>query len=231
MTSSDGTIARFKAEAAARKMPIIAVDWNVTIVGFWNRAIYTPAGISRHLFQLPETTPVQVLIPIDVPAPYQVQHDGLTVVVGADRLVVQPALCNFARLAAALGIGRRALEHLPRTPLVAAGINVRFKSDGPVACLEEVTANAWDERLSDQNLEIRERTVTRAIRRNNGRINVSVSQKENRTFIVGLNFDLQSDDVQQLQTWLSISEVDLRREVDSIICNTLRMPLEEVRYG
>ena len=212
-------------------MPITAEDWNVNIVGFWNRAIYTPAGISRHLFQLPANTPVQVLIPIDLPAPYQVQHEGLTVTVGGDRLVVQPAQSNFARLAAALEIGRRALDHLPRTPLIAAGINVRYKSDGPVAVLEEITASTWDERLSDQRLEIRERTVTRAVRRDNGRINITVTQKEDQTFFLGLNFDLQSDDVQQLLAWITIPEADLRREVERIIHNTLGVRREEVIHG
>jgi len=212
-------------------MPITAEDWNVNIIGFWNRAIYTPAGISRHLFQLPANTPVQVLIPIDLPAPYQVQHEGLTVTVGSDRLVVQPVQSNFARLAAALEIGRRAIDHLPRTPLLAAGINFRYKSDGPVAVLEEMTASAWDERLSDQRLEIRERTVMRAVRWDNGRINVTVSQKEDQTFFVSLNFDLQSDDVQQLLAWITIPEADLRREVERILYNTLGVRREEVIYG
>jgi hypothetical protein len=212
-------------------MPITPEGWNVHIVGFWNRAIYTPAGISRHLFLLSENTPVQVLIPFDIPAPYQVQHEGLTVTVGSDRLVVQPTQSNFARLVAASEIGRRALEHLPRTPLVAVGINVRYNSDGPVEVLEEIIASAWDERLSDQRLEIRERTVTRAVRRDNGRINVTVTQKEDRTFFLGLNFDLQSDDVQQLLAWITIPEADLRREVERILYKTLGVRDEEVIYG
>jgi hypothetical protein len=212
-------------------MPITAEAWNVTIVGFWNRAIYTPAGISRHLFRLPANTPVQVFIPIDLPAPYQVQHEGLTVTVGGDRLVVQPAQPNFARLTAALEIGRRALEHLPYTPLVAAGINFRYKSDGPVAVLEDVTASAWDERLSDQRLEIRERTVTRAVRHGNGRINVTVTQKEDLTFFLELNFDLQSDEVQQLLAWITIPEADLRREVERILYYSLGVQREEVTHG
>jgi hypothetical protein len=67
-----------------------------------------------------------------------------------------------------------------------------------MAVLEEITASAWDERLSDQRLEIRERTVTRAVQRDHGRINVTVTQREDQTFFLSLNFDLQSDDVQRL---------------------------------
>ena len=230
MTVAD-TCAKEEDTRLRQEMPIKAEDWNVTIVGFWNRAIYTPAGISRHLFQLPANTPVQVLIPIDLPAPYQVQHDGLTVTVGSDRLVVQPAQASFPRLGAAMEIGRRAFEHLPRTPFVAAGFNVRYKSDGPVAVLEEITTSAWDENLSDQRLEIRERTIARAVQRGHGRINIAVTQKEDRTFMLALNFDLQSDDVQRLRDWITISEADLRCEVERIVYETLRVRREEVAHG
>jgi hypothetical protein len=212
-------------------MPITAEEWNVQIVGFWNRAIYTPAGISRYLFELPQNTPVQVLIPIDLPAPYQVQHDGLTVTVGSDRLVVQPAQSTFDRLATALEIGRRALNHLPRTPFVAAGFNVRYKSDGPVAALEDIVANPWDERLSDLRLEIRERTVARAIRWGDGRVNVTVTQKEDQTFTLELNFDLQSDEVRRLLAWITITEADLRQQVERLLYNSLGLRREEVNHG
>jgi hypothetical protein len=211
-------------------MPIKPEDWNASIVGFWNRAIYTPAGISRHLFQLPPNIPVQVLIPIDLPAPYQVQHEGQAVTVFPDRLVVAPVRPGFATLAAALEIGRRALDDLPRTPLLAAGINVRYRSVGPVAALEEILANPWEERLSDLRLEIQERTVARAVRRSNGRINVTVTQKEDQTFFLGLNFHLQSDDVAQLRAWIDVSADEMRREVERILYNSIGVPREEVTH-
>jgi len=211
-------------------MPITPIDWNVNVVGFWNRAIYTPAGISRHLFQLPPTTPVQVLIPIDFPAPYQVQHEGQTVVVAVDKLVVTPVRPSFTGLATALEIGRRALDHLPRTPLLAVGINVRYRSDGPVPALEEIMANSWDERLSDSRIEIRERTVARAVRRGNGSINVTITQKEDQTFLLGLNFDLQSDDVAQLRAWIDLSADEVQRETERILFESLGIRREEVTH-
>jgi hypothetical protein len=212
-------------------MPITAEDWNVTLLGFWNRAIYTPSGISRHLFLLPPTTPVQVSIPIDLPAPYQVQHEGQTVVVSSDRLVVTPVRPTFASLASALEIGRRALDHLPRTPLVAVGINVRYKSDGPVPALEEVAVNAWDERLSDLRLEIQERTITRAVRRDKGRINLTVTRKDDQTFLLALNFHLESDDVAQIRAWIDVTAIDLQHEVERVLYNSLGVRQEEVTHG
>jgi hypothetical protein len=212
-------------------MPITAGDWNITIVGFWNRAIYTPAGISRRLFRLAATTPVQVLIPIDQPAPYQVQHEGLTVSVGSDRLVVQPDRASFEGMVSAMEIGRRALDDLPHTPLLAAGFNLRYMSDGPVGALGEITANDWDKRLSDEGFVIQEWTVTRSVRRQNGRINVTVTQKEDLTFSMLLNFHLQSDDVSRLRAWIDIPAADIQREVEHILQKGMGLQADEVTYG
>lgn len=205
-------------------MPITAENWNVQLIGFWNRAIYTPAGISRRLFQLPQNIPVQVLIPLDFPAPYQVQHDGLTVSVGGDRLVVHTDRANFEGIAAAMEIGRRALDDLPRTPFIAAGFNLRYTSDGMVSSLDEIVGNAWDNHLSDEGLAILERTVTRAVRRQNGRVNVTLTQKEDLTFSLLLNFDLQTDDVAQLRAWIDGDAANIRHEVERILYNTFGVP-------
>jgi hypothetical protein len=212
-------------------MPLTAEDWNVQVVGFWNRAIYSPAGISRRLFLLPPNTPVQVLIPIDLPAPYQVQHDGLTVIVGSDRLIVQPDRANYARIVAAMEIGRRALDDLPQTPFVAAGFNLRYKSDGPVAVLEGIVTNVWDNRLSDEGMVIQERTVTRSVGRQNGRVNVTIAQKQDLTFTLQLNFDLQSDDVAQLRDWINVTAANLQHEVARILHNSIGLQATEVIHG
>lgn len=213
------------------EMPIHPHDWNVIVVGFWNRAIFTPAGISRHLFLLPQATPVQVLVPIDLPAPYRVSHEELTVTVGSDRLIVEPAEPTFVGLAAAQEIGRRALAHLPRTPLLASGINVRYRSEGPVPALEAIVASAWDERLSDKGLEIMERSITRSVRRRGGKLNVTVTLKEDQTVALALNLDLQSDDVERLRAWIDVSADDMRHEIGRILYDTLGVRREEVTDG
>jgi hypothetical protein len=212
-------------------MPIIAEDWSVQVVGFWNPSIYTPAGVARHLFKLPDATPVQVLISIDRPAPYQVQHDGLTVMVGNDRLVVQPDRANFEKIVAAMVIAQRALDDLPRTPFIAAGFNLKFRSEEAVPALVEITAHDWDNKLSDEGFTIQERSVIRSVRRENGRINVTVTQKEDLTFTVVLNFDLQSGDVKQLRAWIEVAAANIQREAERVLHNSMGVRKEEVRYG
>jgi hypothetical protein len=52
-------------------------NWDVVIVGFWNRAILTPNGIAKRLFKLPEGSGIEVLVPVNSLEPSQVKHNGI----------------------------------------------------------------------------------------------------------------------------------------------------------
>ncbi len=45
------TIRQARRPETGDGMPLTPVDWNVAIVGWWNRAIFTPQGIAQHLFR------------------------------------------------------------------------------------------------------------------------------------------------------------------------------------
>ncbi len=44
-------------------MPLEPGEWNVVILGRWNRAIPTPQGIASRLFQLPPETEIGIEVP------------------------------------------------------------------------------------------------------------------------------------------------------------------------
>jgi hypothetical protein len=48
--------------------------WSVVIIGRWNRAILTPAGIAKRVFGEPETKLMDVEVPLDGLSPYRVRH-------------------------------------------------------------------------------------------------------------------------------------------------------------
>ena len=60
-------------------MNINPFDWNVVIVGYWNRAILTPAGVGRRLFGLEEGNPVLVEVPMNGLGPHRVKYSDLTI--------------------------------------------------------------------------------------------------------------------------------------------------------
>ena len=45
-------------------MPLEPYDWNVVLLGHWNRAILTPQGISERLFQLLSETEIGIEVPM-----------------------------------------------------------------------------------------------------------------------------------------------------------------------
>jgi hypothetical protein len=212
-------------------MPIIAESWSVVVVGFWNRAIFTPAWIGQNLFGLGPDTPMQIMIPMDVPGPWKVIYQDLTVTVTRDRVIIEPTRSNFDGIMAASLIGRKALDELPRTPVVAAGLNLRYKSTDSVRALDRITASEWDGRLADNGLAIEGWTVARSLRLGSGRINVTITREGDAVFTVELNFHLQSNDRDLLKNWLSVSKDDLQGQVERIINRTVGIRPEEVIYA
>ncbi len=177
-------------------------DWNVVVVGRWNRAILTPSGIAFRLFDLPKGTPVKVAVPLDSYGPYQVEHNGVTVTAGSDRLMVAAVEPTFNNLEEAKIVAARAIEKLPETPFSAAGINVRYQSTEIVGDLAKVTRHDTDSKLTDKDHEILARLHQRTIRWEEGKINISVDQQPDNNYTIQFNFDLTMEEWDKLQAWL-----------------------------
>jgi hypothetical protein len=208
-------------------MPIIPQQWSVVIIGAWNRAILTPSGIATRLFLLPVGTAVQVLVPLDAVAPYQVRHNDITVVASSDRLLVHPEASTYEGLASAMEVVRRALDDLPRTPMSAAGYNLRFKSEGPVEVLTRLLTHSCDDEFSDAQYFIQERELGRTLRHGNGRIKVSVTQEEDLSFSLLLNFDMQTSDVAHIRQWVNEHPDTIRQHTERILFQCLGLNRED----
>lgn len=219
------------AETEDWKMPITPEDWSVVIVGYWNRAIYTPAGIARRLFKLDPSVPVEVLVALDGPLPYKVKHANQTVTVGSDRMLINPDSQTYEALVGAMEIGRRALDDLPLTPFSAVGYNLKYRAREPVYELIQLTAHAADDRLSDEGFEIQERAIVRSVGWRCGRIRISVAQQQDQSFQVLLNFELQSDDVQKIRAWIDVNPETIKHEVEKILYNYFGLKMEELAHA
>lgn len=224
-----GSVGVFVFDGCWCPMPIVVPsDWSVVVVGFWNRAILTPAGIVRRLYGLPEDTPVEVEVALDAIAPHRVKHDHVTVMAGSDRLIVSPDICNYATLDTALRVARTALRSLPETPVLAAGFNLKYKSERHIESLAAVTAHNWDERLSDEGYTIDSRLINRALNWRDGQIRVSVAQEPDLSFSIALNFDLRSNSADRLHDWLAVPIRDVQEQTERILYRCLDLMPEEI---
>ena len=213
-------------------MSLIPAEWNVVVLGYWNRAILTPSGIATRLFGLDTGTPVEVLIAIDTVAPHQVKYKGLTVVVGGDRLIVLPEKRDFQELQRAKEIAGRALTDLPATPVIAAGINVKYSCREPMEALQDVTRNEWwDTQLSDKKYEIKGRSLSRSLGFGDGQINFSVTEESKGTFVVQFNFHRESrNNVPELRSWLTTPIDHIESQVNRVLFDCMKLSKKDIEH-
>lgn len=211
-------------------MAIEPRDWSAIVIGHWNRAILTPAGIVRRLFGLPETTPVEVEIALDAFLPYRVRHGMVTVTAGSDKLHVQPVRFNYAALAESMRVASEALRELPETPVFAAGFNVNFRTVDDAELLTAVTSHQWDDRLSDEHFAIDSRSITRSLVWGEGRIRVTVAQEADASFLIQMNYDRRSTSAGELRAWLGRPVEEVREKTERILTRCLGLALGDIRY-
>lgn len=210
-------------------MAITPHDWSVVIVGQWNPAILTPSGIARRLFQLDQSTPVEVAISLDAIAPPRVTHAKINVIAGKEHLIIHPTQSSYQELSRAMAIGVQAIKSLPETPLQAAGVNVRFTADPQLESLQAIMESATlDSYISDKGLEISGRTIARAINWGDHKINFSIEGTPAGAFEILFNFEVQSTEgfrhIDLLQTDLS----KIRNQVNEFISECLDIDPEEL---
>jgi len=201
-------------------------DWNVVIVGYWNRAILTPAGIGRRLFGLEEGTPVLVEVPMDGLGPHRVKYSDLTVTAETGRLVVHADIPKYDLLDRARKAAILAMKSLPETPLIAAGFNVRVRIKDPSDELLTSLTSGLDNALSDAGFEIYSRSLRRKLKFKDGTLNLDVEEGDD--FRVIFNFDRQSSKKEDLIAWLQLPVAEIEDVVSSVFEKVLRTKLEGV---
>lgn len=202
-------------------------EWNVVVVGRWNRAILTPSGIAKRIFGLKEGTPVEVYVPIDAIGPYQVKYDSIVVTAGSDRLILQPDEATFDLLEKAKRHAVTAINELPETPFTAAGINIRYMTKDTLQPLVDFTAHESDSRLSDEGLNIVGRSNRRSVKWNDGQINISVNRQEDESYRIEFNFHRQSTEREELEAWLKTSIEELEAISNTLLKDYIRIDPEE----
>ncbi|HAJ78740.1 MAG TPA: hypothetical protein DCO75_03130 [Fibrobacteres bacterium] len=206
-------------------MDIEPFEWSVVIIGFWNPAILTPAGISQRLFQLDKNTPVHVEVPLDGVGPYRVKHDGLIVISQPNNLQIIAESAEYESLSKATSLAKRALEQLPETPVMAGGINIRYRISNPPDALIEIISCEIDNFVSDEGFKIKNRSLMRSLEWNEGTLNIEISYEEDGISTVLFNFDRKSNIISDLINWMNIPVESMKKDVDKIINDVLKITI------
>lgn len=212
-------------------MPIAPEEWSVVILGAWNRAILTPSGISKRLFKLPEGTPLQVHVPLDVLAPFRVIHNDLSVMAGSDRLIINPDKPTFAKMGEAMKLGWTALDSLPETPVSAAGFNFKYKSTKPLESLVKLLEHSLDDLFAESEYQVQSRVLARHLKWRSGEIRMAVSEDADLSCTVLFNFHMESDSLGKLKDWLSVPIEDACEQIEIILHQYLGVSEGDVNHA
>ncbi len=210
-------------------MPLVPTNWNVVVIGRWNRALLTPQYIARELFQCPEGVEVGIEVPLDVVGPYRVRHDRLVVMVTSSQLIVEVEDNDFPSLARARTLCARAIEGLPRTPLAVAGYNIRYRSQEPderLNVLIEATQLWGDTRFRDADYRLSHRGVNWITDWEGGKVGVYLTREQNDAAL-GLNFNFERQGGREdLVAWLGRPIDEARGHTERILRDVFRMERE-----
>jgi hypothetical protein len=201
-------------------------DWNVVVAGEWNVAILTPMGIARRLFGLDPGTPVEVQVFLDRQAPIRVIYSNVMVVPSGRSLVISPIEPTAKRLGEACAVAARAIESLPETPFSAAGVNLRYQFDAMPDELLNALGSSLDDRLAEANFRTVERSLKRAVRWEQGVLNIQVQETENASGLLVLNFHRQSAEGGELREWLGQLQM-MMQEANRLLASTLRVMIQK----
>lgn len=205
-------------------MPGKPSDWNVIINGAWNLAILTPDGVARELFELPPGQPVEVRVPLDRRAPIMVSHGRITVVPSEIRLAVSPERPEPGELKRAAAVPVKAIASLPRTPVSAAGVNIRYEFDPVPDLLLTVLESGLDPGLGEAG-QIIGRGIKRTLSWGAGHLNLDVTQSK-ASAIVSFNFHRASADGGELTQWLDRVD-EMAAEVRGLLARPLGLTILE----
>jgi hypothetical protein len=177
-------------------------DWNIVLVGAWNRAILTPAWCRSVPLSLPEASPVEVMVPLDGRAPFQVRDRGVGITPMHEQLLVSIEHPTEELLDRAIAASLRAVEDLPRTPLVACGINLRYSTAEPSQELLANTRCRSERVFAGAGFEVRSRGRVDRLTFEDGALNVIMEVPTTGTSSLTLNFEMRSSDRCSFVGWL-----------------------------
>jgi hypothetical protein len=199
------------------------IEWNVVVPGRWNPGILTPSGIATRIFKLPTGTPIEVQILVDDYQPFLCRHGHVIVRCGSRFLQVNTDEFTEESLMATLKAACTALEDLPQTPLLAAGINLKYEILEPESNLASALVSGFEDSISDLGIQISGRSVRLTLKEPPGVVNLEVAKDEN-TVIVGFNFHLSSTKQADLLEWLSRPASQVLEKVEKLFTEVLKVP-------
>jgi len=164
--------------------------WNIIVVGYWNRSIFTTDWITKNIFKSNECILEFPSNPA-LPQRFSTNTNNITIIPSSSRLVVMPRILNDETLIIAATYTKDILKLLNQTPVSAIGINFGFTEDNPEDDLLSIFPNKDVPQILDQEFEINTQNLERLlIYENEKQLKLSIKKYLN---IIDINFNFNFD--------------------------------------
>jgi len=164
---------------------------NITLVGYWNRMIFTPPWVDAHIFRLEADEELQLHVPIVPVAPIKFESQAATLEVSMSRLVIIPkeptvdGLCRSEMMAVSL------LSDLPDTPIRATGVNFGFDVPAPSTKLRSLLFQDDIGRIEQLGSTIEKRRISRTVVMPDRTLNITLGIQGAANLQVDLNYHVE----------------------------------------
>ncbi len=130
-------------------------------------------------------------------------------------------------------IAHRAMENLPETPVIAAGLNIRCQGsqeDELLKPLIDATELRWDPQFVQAGYPLSRREITWVVDWQDGKISVNlVRDQHDHGLRLNLNFE-RSGNRDDLIPWVARPEEEVRVQVQRIFTDVLNLQMEAAEW-
>ncbi|WP_232055963.1 hypothetical protein [Tuwongella immobilis] len=181
--------------------------WTIVLAGHWNRMIFSPEWVGKHLFAA--NGDIETLVALMPVLPLVYRDEQVVMEVSQPRLVFHPRKANDVCLRRAEQMALRILRELDDTPLIAVGVNFAFREENPPDKVLDIFNLTDGPELAGEGWEVQERKIVRKTTRGGSVLNL--------TLIYGpygvdfeFNFHTESQDNEDCQAALKDTAVGLK---------------------
>lgn len=215
-------------------MSVKKTKWNIVVVGSWNPALLSPAGIMKHVLGIEGEHSIEVGVQLDDPTQpaFSVKYEGMTFQPVRGKLIIDSASPNCESLKIAAEYGKKAIQSLPKTPFHGAGVNLRYTWEDCPVDVSAMFGSELESRFLSRDIGPTRRRAGRTLPFKDGEVNVNIEWFAGERLDITLNFNCQSSQSEALISWLDFTTEEIEQESNSIL-STLFMddwPLESEHF-
>ena len=197
----------------------------IIILGFWNRMIFTPAWVSKEIFN---TERMNLQVPFAPMAPYIYETDEQKLLVSGEKIKLSSKTINEESTKNNEQIAVKILESLTKTPVSAVGINFGFIETAPNDEILKLFNFNDDSEYGADGWDIKTRTINRRLEKDEKTLNLEIIlNDENGEVEINANYHYDVKSALEIVEIINEKTDLMSKEIEDIIKDKYNLTIEE----